>query len=397
MKAVNKIKKPKLTKGDWVWIAFAILLFLGGGLAGLFFIFCLWLFVFSVRKCIASIKLSAEQKKKQGRKRTMDVKTTQNNESVVVEKQKYSPSWTTESLNERENMSHDGDQRKTKKKVIKGPAYPTYTIPEVKSFSRNEKRCLNSYTPNSLKDLFSEDERCEIEWLLGLDEDFLDQDYDIADEYYQEGFKKAKLGLCETITVNSIQKYSILRDGEKYYFVALSGCTCKKYENEGFCEHMMINALNQKLIDPVNGIRFNDNAMNEKFEFINQNIIGTNGNVLKVKTGFVKQSCVPTYFIEKGFFKISSEIQQLVHYLSKSQIHELIPTLKDDLKRIDPAIKMKSLRAGDLRELIVKNQHIFQKYFRGYVYVELKEEVEDQISECEDLVNWIVYTNKKYR
>ena len=49
MKAVNKIKKPKLTKGDWVWIAFAILLFLGGGLAGLFFIFCLWLFVFSVR------------------------------------------------------------------------------------------------------------------------------------------------------------------------------------------------------------------------------------------------------------------------------------------------------------------------------------------------------------
>jgi hypothetical protein len=151
MKDADKIKKPKLTKGDWVWIAFAILLFLGGGLAGLFFIFCVWLFVFSVRKCIASIKLSAERKKEHGRKRTIDVESTQNNESVIVEKQ-YSPSCTTEALNETENVRHDANQRKPKKKVIKGPAYPTYTIPEVRSISRNEipKPAKGMFTPASI-------------------------------------------------------------------------------------------------------------------------------------------------------------------------------------------------------------------------------------------------------
>jgi hypothetical protein len=151
MNDVNKTKRLKLSKGDWVWIAFAILLFLGGGIAGLFFIFCVWFFVFSVRKCIASIKLSAERKKEHGRKRTIDVESTQNNESVIVEKQ-YSPSCTTEALNEAENVRHDANQRKPKKKVIKGPAYPTYTIPEVRSISRNEipKRAKGMFTPASI-------------------------------------------------------------------------------------------------------------------------------------------------------------------------------------------------------------------------------------------------------
>ena len=151
MKDAVKQRKAILTIGDWVWIAFAILLFLGGGIVGLFFIFCVWFFVFSVRKCIASIKLSAERKKMQGQKRTVDVESTQNNESVIVEKQ-YSPSWTTEAINETENVRHDANQRKPKKKVIKGPAYPTYTIPEVRSISRNEipKRAKGMFTPASI-------------------------------------------------------------------------------------------------------------------------------------------------------------------------------------------------------------------------------------------------------
>ena len=93
MKDADKIKKPKLTKGDWVWIAFAILLFFGGGFAGLFFIFCVWLFVFSVRKCIASIKLSAERKKEQGLRKTVDlnVEHIQEKNPVVVKKPKPHP------------------------------------------------------------------------------------------------------------------------------------------------------------------------------------------------------------------------------------------------------------------------------------------------------------------
>lgn len=401
MKDVDKSKKPKLTEGDWAWIAFAILLFLGGGMAGLFFIFCVWFFVFSVRKCIASIKVSAELKKTQGQKRSVgvNVELMQEKEFAVAETQKVRSNRTTEAVKkEPENVQrHDANQKKHQKKSIKGPVYRTYTIPEVRSVSRNEKPPSNSYIPYSLKDLFSEDELCEIGWLLDSDEDFFDDGYDITDEYYQENFKKAKSSQCETVTVDSVQRYSILGNGVRYYFAALSGCTCKKFENDGFCEHLVINALNQKLIDPVNGMRLNDNALKEKLDFINQNIIGCHGNVMKVRTGFVKQSCVPTYFVEKGFFELSSDIEQLVLGLSKSQINKLIPTLKDDLKGIDANIKISLLRVGELKELIVKNKHIFQKYFRGYVYAKLKEEVENKIFECEDLANWIIYTNKKYR
>ena len=136
MNDVNKTKRLKLSKGDWVWIAFAILLFLGGGIAGLFFIFCVWFFVFSVRKCIASIKLSAERKKMQG-----------------YEKQDSNTSFTTPALKEAENaQSYNASPIKSKKKVIKGPAYPTYTIPEVRSISRNEmpKRAKGMFTPASI-------------------------------------------------------------------------------------------------------------------------------------------------------------------------------------------------------------------------------------------------------
>ena len=136
MNDVNKTKRLKLSKGDWVWIAFAILLFLGGGIAGLFFIFCVWFFVFIVRKCIASIKLSAERKKMQGH-----------------EKQDSNTSFTTPALKEAENaQSYNASPIKSKKKVIKGPAYPTYTIPEVRSISRNEmpKRAKGMFTPASI-------------------------------------------------------------------------------------------------------------------------------------------------------------------------------------------------------------------------------------------------------
>lgn len=136
MNDVNKTKRLKLSKGDWVWIAFAILLFLGGGIAGLFFIFCVWFFVFSVRKCIASIKLSAERKKMQGH-----------------EKHDSNTSFTTPALKEAENaQSYNVSPIKSKKKVTKGPAYPTYTIPEVRSISRYgiPKRAKGMFTPASI-------------------------------------------------------------------------------------------------------------------------------------------------------------------------------------------------------------------------------------------------------
>ena len=98
MKDAVKQRKAILTIGDWVWIAFAILLFLGGGIAGLFFIFCVWFFVFSVRKCIESIKLSAERKKMQGH-----------------EKQDSNTCFTTPALKEAENaQSYNASPIKSK-------------------------------------------------------------------------------------------------------------------------------------------------------------------------------------------------------------------------------------------------------------------------------------------
>ena len=380
MNDVNKTKRLKLSKGDWVWIAFAILLFLGGGIAGLFFIFCVWFFVFSVRKCIASIKLSAERKKMQGH-----------------EKQDSNTSFTTPALKEAENaQSYNASPIKPKKKVTKGPAYPTYTIPEVRSISRYEKRDSN---PSSLKKYFSKDELFEIEYLLNSADNLFDDSYDIItwNDEAQDFFKKAKSDLYETVTIDSVQRYSVIKKGEKYYFATLSGCTCKKFENECFCEHVVINAINQKVIDPINGIRNDDFATREKLNFVNENIIGCHGNILKVQTGFVKQSKVPSYFVEKGFLEVSSDIGRLVDSLSKSKINELIPDLKGKLKAIDPGIKMGTLKVPDLKELIIKNEHVFEKYFRGYVYVELKEDIEDKMFECEDLAKWIIYTNKNYR
>jgi hypothetical protein len=378
MNDVNKTKRLKLSKGDWVWIAFAILLFLGGGIAGLFFISCVWFFVFSVRKCIASIKLSAERKKMQGH-----------------EKQDSNTSFTTPALKEAENaQSYNASPIKSKKKVTKGPAYPTYTIPEVRSISRYEKRDLNS---SSFQNCFSQDEQFEIDYLLNSSDNLFDGGYDITDEYFQDFFKKAKSDLYETVTIDSVQRYSVIKKGEKYYFATLSGCTCKKFENECFCEHVVINAINQKVIDPINGIRNDDFATREKLNFVNENIIGCHGNILKVQTGFVKQSKVPSYFVEKGFLEVSSDIGRLVDSLSKSKINELIPGLKGELKAIDPGIKMGTLKVPDLKELIIKNEHVFEKYFRGYVYVELKEDIEDKMFECEDLAKWIIYTNKNYR
>jgi hypothetical protein len=378
MNDVNKTKRLKLSKGDWVWIAFAILLFLGGGIAGLFFIFCVWFFVFSVRKCIASIKLSAERKKMQGH-----------------EKQDSNTSFTTPALKEAENaQSYNASLIKSKKKVTKGPAYPTYTIPEVRSISRYEKRDLNS---SSFQNCFSQDEQFEIDYLLNSSDNLFDGGYDITDEYFQDFFKKAKSDLYETVTIDSVQRYSVIKKGEKYYFATLSGCTCKKFENECFCEHVVINAINQKVIDPINGIRNDDFATREKLNFVNENIIGEHGNIQKVESGIIKQSKVPAYFMEKGFFELSSGIEQLISYLSKRQINELIPNLKTELKNIDPEIKLGTLKVSDLKELIVNNKHVFEKYFRGYVYLKIKEDVENMIFDCEDLAKWIIYTNKKYR
>ena len=380
MKYIGKTRKINLKIGDWIWIGFAILLFLGGGIAGLFFIFCVWFFVFSVRKCIASIKLSAERKKMQG-----------------YEKQDSNTSCTTPALKESENaQSYNASQIKSKKKVTKGPAYPTYTIPEVRSISRYEKRDSN---PSSLKKYFSKDELFEIEYLLNSADNLFDDSYDIItwNDEAQDFFKKAKSDLYETVTIDSVQRYSVIKKGEKYYFATLSGCTCKKFENECFCEHVVINAINQKVIDPINGIRNDDFATREKLNFVNENIRGCHGNILKVQTGFVKQSKVPSYFVEKGFLEVSSDIGRLVDFLSKSQINELIPDLKGVLKAIDPGIKMGTLKVPDLKELIIKNEHVFEKYFRGYVYVELKEDIEDKMFECEDLAKWIIYTNKNYR
>jgi hypothetical protein len=233
--------------------------------------------------------------------------------------------------------------------------------------------------------------------LLNSSDNLFDGGYDITDEYFQDFFKKAKSDLYETVTIDSVQRYSVIKKGEKYYFATLSGCTCKKFENECFCEHVVINAINQKVIDPINGIRNDDFATREKLNFVNENIIGCHGNILKVQTGFVKQSKVPSYFVEKGFLEVSSDIGRLVDSLSKSKINELIPGLKGELKAIDPGIKMGTLKVPDLKELIIKNEHVFEKYFRGYVYVELKEDIEDKMFECEDLAKWIIYTNKNYR
>lgn len=284
--------------------------------------------------------------------------------------------------------------KKIKKKALQGPRYCTYTIPEVRSISRYEKRDSN---PTSIKICFPEDEQFEIDYLLNSSDDLFDGGYDITDEYFQDFFKKAKSGLCETVTIDSVQRSSVVKKGEKSYFATLSGCTCKKFENEGFCEHVVINAINQKIIDPINGIRHDDIALKEKLNFVNENIIGSHGNILKVQTGIVKQSKVPSYFVEKGFLEVSSDIGRLVDSLSKSQINELIPDLKGVLKAIDLGIKMGTLKVPDLKELIIKNEHVFEKYFRGYVYVELKKDIEDKMFECEDLAKWIIYTNKNYR
>ena len=285
-------------------------------------------------------------------------------------------------------------KKKTKKKAVQGPRYCTYTIPEVRSISRYEKS--NSNTAPSKK-YFSEDELFEIDYLLGSSDNLFDDGYDITDEEFQNNFKKAKSGLYETVTIDTTQRYSILKKGETYYFAALSGCTCKKFENEGFCEHVVINAINQKLIDPINGIRHDDFVLREKLNFVNEYIIGSHGNILKVEPGFIKESKVPAYFMEKGFFELSSGIEQLISYLSKRQINELIPNLKIELKNIDPEIKLGTLKVSDLKKLIVNNKHVFEKYFRGYVYLKIKEDVENMIFDCEDLAKWIIYTNKKYR
>ena len=284
--------------------------------------------------------------------------------------------------------------KKIKKKALQGPGYCTYTIPEVRSISRYEKRDSNQ---TSIKNCFSEDEQFEIDYLLSSSDDLFDGGYDITDEYFQDFFKKAKSGLCETVTIDSVQRSSVVKKGEKSYFATLSGCTCKKFENEGFCEHVVINAINQKIIDPINGIRHDDIALKEKLNFVNENIIGEHGNIQKVESGIIKQSKVPAYFMEKGFFELSSGIEQLISYLSKRQINELIPNLKTELKNIDPEIKLGTLKVSDLKELIVNNKHVFEKYFRGYVYLKIKEDVENMIFDCEDLAKWIIYTNKKYR
>lgn len=288
----------------------------------------------------------------------------------------------------------ESSKKKAKKKPLQGPRYCTYTIPEVRSISRYEKRDSN---PTSIKNCFSEDEQFEIDYLLNSSDDLFDGGYDITDEYFQDFFKKAKSGLCETVTIDSVQRSSVVKKGEKSYFATLSGCTCKKFENEGFCEHVVINAINQKMIDPINGIRHDDIALKEKLNFINENIIGEHGNIQKVESGIIKQSKVPAYFMEKGFFELSSGIEQLISYLSKRQINELIPNLKTELKNIDPEIKLGTLKVSDLKELIVNNKHVFEKYFRGYVYLKIKEDVENMIFDCEELAKWIIYTNKKYR
>ena len=90
-----------------------------------------------------------------------------------------------------------------KKKALQGPRYCTYTIPEVRSISRYEKRDSN---PTSIKNCFSEDEQFEIDYLLNSSDNLLDGGYDITDEYFQDFFKKAKSGLCETVTIDSVQR-----------------------------------------------------------------------------------------------------------------------------------------------------------------------------------------------
>lgn len=267
-------------------------------------------------------------------------------------------------------------------------------ISQIKTTVKEQKKFI---IPSNIKNYFSEDELYEIEYFMNSERNHFDREYDITDEWYQDYFKKAKANEFETISINSDLKYSVIKKDKKHYFASLTGCSCKGFEEDGFCSHMIVNAINQNIINPVNGIKVNDKELKPQLDFIYENIINSPENLLKVKTGLIKQSKISKYFKEKGFLNISTDIEDLVSCFSKDELKDFIPTLKTDIKNINPELKISYLKINELREFIIQNQDSFQKYFNDYALVEIKEEIEEKVSDCEELANWITYTQQKYQ
>lgn len=254
----------------------------------------------------------------------------------------------------------------------------------------------NFVMPHNLKSLFSEDESSEIEYFM-KERNYFENDYDIKDEWYQDFFKKAKKNNFETVLTDSNFKYSILKKGKKHYFASLSGCSCKNFPEDGFCEHMIINAINNHIIDPINGVLLNNEDLKEQLDFIYENIINSPDNILNIETGFIKKDKISNFFLDKAYIEVTYGIEKLIYLLSMKDIRLLIPDLKEKLKEIDNNLKISFLTLENLRKIIIENKKIFKKYFDEYVFVEIKEDIENKIDDCSELVEWIIYTQKKYQ
>ena len=155
---------------------------------------------------------------------------------------------------------------------------------------RNNFKCLNKKTKNittkiknrlpfisaDIKKHFNEDELYEIEYFTECENDHFENNYDITDEWYQDFFKKAKNNNFELTYKDDKHKYSILKKDNKYYLASVSGCTCKVFEKEGFCQHMVLNAINHKIIDSINGTKLNDENIQKQVSFIKENVLNAN-------------------------------------------------------------------------------------------------------------------------
>ena len=253
--------------------------------------------------------------------------------------------------------------------------------------------------PKEFETYFTKDEISEIEYNENNEKSkFLEDDYDITYDWYQNCFEKAKRSDFVTVFTDKDLKYSVLQKGDKYYFASLKGCSCKKYQENEFCEHMVLNAINLNVISSTTGVLndIEDADMKRYIDFIYANMVNAPENILKISTGLVKRNTSLNYFEEKGLIRISTNLEDMISELSLDDLKKFIPNLKKDIPQISPDLRISKMKAYEIKDFIVSNQDFFQQYFNNYVHVDFNNELEELIENVEELASWILYAEKKY-
>ena len=95
------------------------------------------------------------------------------------------------------------------------------------------------------------------------------------------------------------------------------------------------------------------------------------------------------YFADKNYIELNTNFTDIVNSYTLKGLRLHLPNLKDDVKMINPKLRISYMDCAALKKFIINNKDYFYKSFENWAVINIKKEYEDFLYENER-INWFI-------